>query len=72
MEMKPVTSSQIESIGHDPATNTMAIKFKGGGLYHYANVKPEQHQQLLGAESIGSHFGKNFKKNSSHPYTKIS
>ena len=37
--MHGVTSSQLKEIGHDPATNTLAVRFKHGGtLYHYAGV----------------------------------
>ncbi len=74
--MIPVESSQITHIGHDTATNTMAVKFKGyggkdGSTYHYEGVTPEQFDAFLKAESIGSHFGKNFKSNAAHPYRKI-
>ncbi len=46
INMRPVTSSQIHSIGHCPNTNTLAIRFKAknGGpaaLYHYKNVQAE-------------------------------
>lgn len=37
--MHGVTSSQVKEIGHDPATNTLAVRFSHGGtLYHYASV----------------------------------
>jgi hypothetical protein len=71
MEMKPVTSSQIEAISHDPATNQMHIRFKGGSTYSYDNVTAKQHQDLMSATSIGKHFGQHFKSNSAHPYKKV-
>src|SRR3546814_14208537 len=37
MNRTPVKSSQIASIGHDPSTNTLAIEFKGGKVYHYSD-----------------------------------
>ena len=65
MEMKPVKSSQIHSVGHDPATKTLAVRFyaKGepGPVYHYPEVTAEQHTAFLGAESIGKHFHANFR-----------
>lgn len=66
MEMKPVVSSQIATIGHDPETKRMQIRFasKGdipGSLYEYANVDQETFDALAGAESIGSHFYKHLK-----------
>lgn len=69
--MNPVKSGQIAEIGHDPATKTMAVKFHGGSVYHYANVSPEQFSTFQGAESIGKHFGAHFKKNEKHPFAKI-
>ena len=61
--MQPVQSSQIASIGHDPATNTLAVVFKhgAGAIYHYPGVTAEQHAAFVGAESIGVHFGKHIK-----------
>lgn len=75
--MSPVKSSQIHSIGYDPATQTMAIQFHGkngpGSLYHYANVSPEKHAEFIKADSIGIHFGKTFKNNTKdHPFVKVS
>lgn len=80
MEMKEVKSSQIHSIGHDPETNTLAIRFHGkngpGGLYHYPNCTAEQFTAFHGCESKGKFFGsfKNAKDKDGkllHPHTKI-
>lgn len=49
----PVKSSNIEEVGYDPVTKTLAVKFKNGGLYHYADVGPEVHAELVKADSIG-------------------
>lgn len=75
----PVKSSQIEAIGHDPATNTLAITFKSKAkdgqvrleTYHYANVTAYDYHQLKTAESIGKHFYKYIKPHADKfPYTK--
>jgi hypothetical protein len=58
MERQPVKSSQIVSIGHDPATRELHIEFNSGGVYRYEDVSVEEHQALIAAESIGKHFGK--------------
>ena len=75
IDLAPVRSSQIHAIGHDAATNTLAIQFRAkagpGSTYHYANVTATQFEEFLGAESIGAHFGAHFKKNDAHPFTKI-
>jgi hypothetical protein len=52
----PVVSSSITHVGHDPATNTLSVRFKGGGLYHYANVSADEHAKFLAADSKGTHF----------------
>jgi hypothetical protein len=72
MKLKPVTSSQLAAIGYDPETQTLAIEFKSGGRYHYANFSPEDWAKLESAESVGSHFYRNIKPfPDRHPYTKI-
>lgn len=75
--MLAVTSSQISAIGHDPATNTLAIQFSGkdggtGPTYHYDNFTVEDFVAFQTAESLGSHFYKNIKPNTEkHPYTRV-
>ena len=63
MTRAPVTSSTISSIGHDPATQTLEVEFKSGKVYRYQDVSAEKHAELLGAESIGKHFGAHIKPN---------
>lgn len=78
--LQEVTSSQIHSIGYDPETQTLAIRFfRGygrdqvpGSLYHYANVTAEDFAAFRDAESLGKHFGKNIKPfPDKYPYQKI-
>jgi hypothetical protein len=75
--MDSVESSQIEAIGHDPSTNTLAIQFKGktgpGSVYHYANFTAALFAELKSAESIGSHFYKFIKPlPEKFPFVKVS
>lgn len=56
IERSPVTSSNIHSIGYDAATRTLAIQFRNGGVYHYADVSPDEHQALMQSESKTRHF----------------
>jgi hypothetical protein len=51
----PVTSGQILSIGHDPATNKLHVEFRGGSVYEYDDVPATLHQQLLGFDDEGNH-----------------
>ena len=69
-----VESSQIQAIGYDVSTQTLAIQFKSGtrAIYHYANVTAEDFAAFKAAESIGSHFYKNIKPfPEKYPYTRI-
>lgn len=78
--LQDVASSQIHSIGYDPETQTLAIRFTRGygekrgpgSLYHYANVPQEAFDAFRNAESLGKHFGAHIKPHADkYPYTKI-
>lgn len=71
MEMKDVKSSQFKQVGYDPATKKMRINF-GKSTYEYSNVEQNHHDEFMKAESLGSHFGKHFKKNADkHPFVRL-
>ncbi|VBC22652.1 KTSC domain-containing protein [Burkholderia pseudomallei] len=75
--VQEVESSQIHAIGHDPATNTLAIRFRDkngdpSSLYHYQNVDTETFEAFRSADSIGSWFYKNVKPfKEKFPYQRI-
>ncbi len=70
--MTAIESSQIAAIGHDAWTNTLAIQFKSGGLYHYENFDQELFDAFRNATSIGSHFYKHIKPHTDKfPYARI-
>ncbi|ENA1773847.1 KTSC domain-containing protein [Yersinia ruckeri] len=76
INMQQIESSQIHSIGHDPISNTLAIRFKSKGepaaLYHYQNVSADDYAAFSGAESIGTHFYRNIKTDTDrHPFQRI-
>jgi hypothetical protein len=54
-------SSQIAEIGHCAATNTMGVRFKNGGEYHYHNVTPTHYKLFATADSLGKHLGAHIK-----------
>jgi len=72
-----VDSSQIAAIGHNPETDTLAIRFRrkdgsDGSLYHYANVTTEDFSAFKNAASVGSHFYKHIKPDTEkYPYVRI-
>lgn len=72
--MDSVESSQIQAIGYDAASQTLAIQFKSGkqAVYHYAKVDAALYQEFSTAESIGSFFYRNIKPfPEKYPYTRI-
>ena len=77
IEMQAVVSSQIEAIGHNDVTNTLAIQFPTKAatpnIYHYKNVTRQIFDAFKSATSIGSFFIQNIKKNPElYPYIKLS
>jgi hypothetical protein len=70
IEFKKVKSASVEAVGYDAATRTLALRFKSGGAtYHYTDVDPEKHAQLLRATSIGGFVHKHIVKQ--HPHSKV-
>jgi len=69
MKLKPVTSSNILAVGHDPATETLHVQFTSGKTYAYSHVEAEQHQALVTADSVGSYFAKNIR--GQHPCKEV-
>jgi hypothetical protein len=56
MHRQPVQSSNLKSVGYDPATRTLEIEFHDGDVYLYYNVPPVVHRDLLAASSVGQYF----------------
>lgn len=68
--LTPVTSSNIEAMGHNPITLVLSVKFKSGKTYDYANVPTRLYDELLKADSIGSAFSTHIKSQpEKYPYT---
>lgn len=74
IDLTPVESSRIAAIGYDPNAFVLAIKFPPtkkspeGKTYHYANVAPEEFEELQESESKGAWFGRNIQNNPDHPF----
>lgn len=71
MKRVPVTSSNVASVGYDPATKTLEVEFKRGGVYQYFDVPAATHAAMLAAPSIGSYLDANIKK-AGYRYKQIS
>jgi hypothetical protein len=56
MEREPVTSSNISSVGYEPASQVLEVEFTNGSVYSYEGVPPEVHRGLVDAPSVGSAF----------------
>ncbi len=56
MDYEPVESTMIEAVGYDPEQRQLGVRFKRGATYVYDDIDPEEHQALLGADSVGRHF----------------
>ncbi len=56
IELREVASGNIARIGYDKELLTLVVEFKHGGKYAYKGVTGEEHQALVEAKSIGSHF----------------
>jgi len=58
--MKLVESHKIKAVGYDEATRTLAVTFQrgAGAIYHYPDIEPQVYADFIGAESLGTYFGK--------------
>lgn len=61
MERKPVSSSNIASIGYDEATSTLEIEFLNNSIYQYFDVPQHIYQGLMNADSHGQYLAQNIK-----------
>jgi hypothetical protein len=61
--MKEVKSSNIEAIHHEGTT--LSVRFKGGGIWDYADVPAGVHAEMLArherGESVGQFFHQHVK-----------
>lgn len=56
MTRTPVKSSNLKSVGYDPATRTLEVEFHSGDVHQFENVAADHHKQLLSARSPGGYF----------------
>lgn len=61
MDREPVSSSNLSSVGYDPASETLEIEFNNGRVYQYYNVPQFMHDRMMEAPSIGVFFNAEIK-----------
>ncbi|MCU7372811.1 KTSC domain-containing protein [Paucibacter sp. O1-1] len=59
--LQPVVSGNLKAVGYDAATQTLDVQFSSGRVYRYSGVPAKAHEELIAAESIGSHFARNVR-----------
>lgn len=69
MDRTAVTSSNIRSIGYDPASSTLEVEFNNGAVYQYAGVPQAEYDGLMRASSHGTYLNANIKPR--YSYTKL-
>jgi len=57
--MKPVASSNISHIGY--ADGALTVRFHSGNEYTYHGVTPQEHDELMAADSKGKHLNEHIK-----------
>ncbi len=62
MDRTPVRSSNIRSVGYDPASRTLEVQFHSGGVYQYSGVPEAVYQSFMQAASKGSYFNEHIKE----------
>lgn len=70
MNMIPVSSSNMQSVGYDKSTQTLRVGFLNGGLYDYHSVPESHYTSLMSAASHGSYLDAHIKKGG-YPCTKL-
>lgn len=57
MNREPLESTLIRSAGYDPSGSVLEVEFvDGGAIYVYFDVPYSVYEELLEAESKGTHF----------------
>jgi hypothetical protein len=66
MKHQSVSSSTIQSIAHDPSTETLEVKFNNGSTYRYSDVPASVHSDLMDSSSVGKFLNSHIKGQYSH------
>lgn len=69
MQRYSVASSNVSSIGYDPATETLEVEFWSGWVYQYYNIPENVYEQLIKASSKGRFLHTQIKN--AYPYSRV-
>lgn len=69
MTHQPVNSTAIESVGYDPETRVLELRYRNGSLYRAEDVPAHEHERLMTTESFGRHINAHLKK--AFTFTKV-
>ena len=61
-DLMKTTSSNVDSVAFDGASDTAFVTFKNGSLYKYEGVSEEEFIALKEAKSVGSYLSRIFLK----------
>ena len=68
IEHRKVFSSHLDSIGYDPATQQLQVKYQNGKMSVYEGVPPDVYHQVQGAASIGTALHQHVRNRYDHRY----
>jgi hypothetical protein len=66
--MRAIYSSHVDSIGHDPDTNTLFVKWDSGKVSAYDGVPPTLADEVSNSWSVGKALTAQIKSSFPHRY----
>lgn len=61
IELEPVSSSSIHAVGYDAARLLLAVQFKNGDVFQYANITEGLAEAFVTSESLGRFYASRIK-----------
>lgn len=71
MDRVHVVSKNLESVGYDPLSLTLEVRFLDGSVYAYKNVPEALFKALMAAPHKGEFFRENIRGNKKYPADKL-
>lgn len=69
MRRRPVSSSNLHSVGYDPEVRVLEVEFHHGGIYQYFGVPAAVYSSLMNAGSHGGYLHRHVKD--IYPYARV-